>query len=343
MNLKRLLLILSIFAFSLLVFIYTDSKKEESADVNFWNYDFNELKYTPPLEGFEEKDQYISSPFILKRYYTGLKSHPFFEVSGVDVDSKIEYKYEGGYPVKNVFIDFSILKTRTMSKEDPSSLSKFSISANSPKIELGNDRVYEKTLLVGEKTRDKSSRYVLTENFLIALQNYILDKFTNKLNSLRHRQLLNIGDDSLIEIKIKGESNTYQFEDHGKGSWLKFKGKLEPVDTTLFTQLESSIKPLSYDLYPDDEIADGFAVATKLTSGVPLWTFEFKTDQNQITTLLIFESINFKGTHYKPVLRKVNQWTESPAFIKEDIFLHILQLIKEIYNQPSNTTPTQRN
>jgi len=336
-------LILSIFAFSLLVFIYTDSKKEESADVNFWNYDFNELKYTPPLEGFEEKDQYISSPFILKRYYTGLKSHPFFEVSGVDVDSKIEYKYEGGYPVKNVFIDFSILKTRTMSKEDPSSLSKFSISANSPKIELGNDRVYEKTLLVGEKTRDKSSRYVLTENFLIALQNYILDKFTNKLNSLRHRQLLNIGDDSLIEIKIKGESNTYQFEDHGKGSWLKFKGKLEPVDTTLFTQLESSIKPLSYDLYPDDEIADGFAVATKLTSGVPLWTFEFKTDQNQITTLLIFESINFKGTHYKPVLRKVNQWTESPAFIKEDIFLHILQLIKEIYNQPSNTTPTQRN
>ncbi len=341
MNLKRLLLILSIFVLTLLVFIYTDSKKEESADVNFWNYDFNEMKYTPPLEGFEDKDQYITTPFKMKRYYTGLKSHPFFEVSGVDVDSKIEYKYEGGYPVKNVFIDFSILKTRTLSQEDPSSLSKFSISANSPKIELGNDGVYEKTLLVGEKTRDKSSRYVLTENFLIALQNYILDKFTNKLNSLRHRQLLNIGDDSLIEIKVKGESNTYQFEDHGKGNWLKFKGKLEPVDTTLFSQLESSVKPLSYDLYPDDEIADGFAVATKLTSGTPLWTLEFKTDQNQITTLLIFESINFKGTHYKPVLRKVNQWTESPAYIKEDIFLHILQLTKEIYDQPGNTA-TQR-
>jgi len=336
MNLKRLILVLFVFGLTLLVFLYTDLKKEESSDVNFWNYDFNEVKYTPPLEGFIDKDQYISHPFILKRYYTGLKSHPFFEVSGVDVDSKVEYKYEGGYPVKNVFIDFSILKTRTMSQEDPNTLQKFSISENSPKIELGNDRVIEKTLLVGERTKDKSSRYVLTENFLIALQNYIIDKFTNKLSSLRHRQLLSIGDDSLIEIKVKGESNTYQFEDHGKGSWLKFKGKLEPVDTSLFSQLESSIKPLSYDLYPDDEIADGFAVATKLTSGVPAWTFEFKTDQNQITTLLIYESIQFKGTHYKPVVRKVNQWTESPAYIKEDIFLHILQLTKEIYDQPGS-------
>jgi hypothetical protein len=336
MNPKRLLLILSIFGLTLLVFIYTDSKKEESADVNFWNYDFSEVKYTPPLDGFADKDQYIPNPFILKRYSTGLKSHPFFEVSGVDVNSNIEYKYEGGYPVKNVFIDYSILKTRTLSQEDPSMLPKFSISANSPKIELGNDGVYEKTLLIGERTNDKSSRYVLTENFLISLQNYVIDKFTNKLSSLRHRQLLSIGDDSLIEIKVKGEGNTYQFEDHGKGSWLKFKGKLEPVDTTLFSQLESSVKPISYDLYPDDEIADGFAVATKLTSGVPLWTLEFKTDQNQITTLLIFESINFKGTHYKPVVRKVNQWTESPAYIKEDIFLHILQLTKEIYDQPKS-------
>lgn len=342
MNIKRLLITLSVFAFTLLVFLFTETKKEESSDVNFWNYDFEELKYTPPGEGFPEKDLFISVPLVFRRYHTGLKSHPFFEVRSLDPSSNLEYQYEGGYPVKNVFIDFSILKTKTMSREDSSSLSQFSLQMFSPKIELGKDGVYEKTLLIGEKNKDKSSRYVYTEDFLITLQNYILDKFTNKPQSLRHRQILSLGDELFVEIKLKTETGTFHFENHGSRKWFQFKGKWEPIDSNQFNRMESILKSLSYDLYPDDEMADGFAVASQLSSGKPQWILDLITDKNQGTTLQIYDGIQFKGTHYRPILRKRDQWIESPAYIKEDTLLQIMQLAKEMYDTPTSE-PNQRN
>ncbi len=342
MNLKRLLITLSVFAFTLLVFLFTETKKEESSDVNFWNYDFEELKYTPPGEGFPEKELFLSVPLIFKRSHTGLKSHPFFEIRGIDPSSNLEYRYEGGYPVKNAFIDFSVLKTKTMSREDSSTLSQFSLQPFSPKIELGKGGTYEKILLLGEKNRDKSSRYALTEDFLITLQNYIVDKFTNKPQSLRHRQILSLGDELFIEIKLKTENGIFHFENHGSEKWFQFKGKWESVDSNQFSRMESILKSLSYDLYPDDDMADGFVVASQLSSGKPQWTLDLVTDRNQGTTLLIYDGIQFKGTHYCPILRKRDQWTESPAYMKEDTLLQILQLAKEMYDTPASGT-NQRN
>jgi hypothetical protein len=342
MNLKRLLITLSVFTFTLLVFLFTETKKEESSDVNFWNYDFEELQYTPPEDGYPEKDLFISLPLIFKRYHTGLRSHPFFEVRGLDPSSHVEYQYEGGYPVKNAFIDFSVLKTKTMSKEDSNTLTKFSLQTYSPKIELGEKGIYEKSLLIGEKNRDKSSRYVLTEGFLITLQNYMIDKFTNKPQSLRHRQILSLGDDLLSEIKLKTETSVFHFQNHGSGKWFQFKGKWEVVEPNPINRMESILKSLSYDLYPDDEIADGFTVAAQLTSGKPQWTLDLITDKNQGISLHIYEEITFKSTHYCPIVRKKAQWTESPAYIKKDTLLQIIQLAKEMYDTPTNGT-NQRN
>ena len=341
MNFKRIILVIGIFAFTLIIFLYTDFHKEDSADVSFWTYDFNELIYTPPGENFKDKSEFNSNSFRVKRNLVGLKNHPFFEVSGKDISSEIEYHYEGGYPAKNLFNEFSILTTKTMAKEEKSLLEKFSINPDSPKVELGSDGKMQKLLLLGERNRDKTARYVLTEEFLITLPNYIIDKFTSKPQSLRHRQFLSVGDDIYQEIKAKIENQNLFFENHGKDSknnnedkWFKQKGKLEKINPEQFSRLDGLLKSLSYDLYPDDDIADGFAVATKLTSGNPIFEIELLTDKNRTTKLFFYEAINFKDTHYMPVIRKVDKWLESPAYIKQDTFFQLQYILNEIQTSP---------
>lgn len=341
MNFKRIILVLGVFTLTLLIFLYTDFHKEDSADVSFWTYDFNELNYTPPGENFKDKNEFNSNSFRVRRYLVGLKNNPFFEVRGKDSSSEIEYFYEGGFPAKNLFNEFSVLNTKTMAKEEKSLLEKFSISPDSPKIELGYDGEMEKVLSLGERNRDKTARYVLTEEFLITLPNYVIDKFTSKPQSLRHRQILSLGDDSLEEIKGKFENQSYFFENHGKDpknnnedKWFKQKGKMEKINPEQFSRLDGLLKSLSYDLYPDDDIADGFAVATKLTSGNPIFEIELLTDKNRSTTVFFYEAINFKDTHYMPVIRKVDKWQESPAYIKQDTFFQLQYILNEIQSSP---------
>ncbi len=341
MNFKRVFIVLGVFALTLFIFLYTDFHKEDSTDVSFWTYDFNELVYTPPGENFKDKIEFNSKPFRVKRNLIGLKNHPFFEVRGKDPSSEIEYLYEGGYPAKNLFNEFSILSTKTMAKEEKSLLEKFSINSDSPKIELGNDGEMEKLILIGERNRDRSARYVLTEEFLITLPNFVIDKFTSKPQSLRHRQVLSVGNESLQEIKVKFENQNLFFENHGKDSknnsedkWFKQKGKLEKINPEQFSRLDGLLKSLSYDLYPDDEIADGFAVAKKLTSGNPIFEIELLTENSRITLLSLYEAINFKDTHYMPVIRKVDKWQESPAFIKQDTYFQLLYILNEIQSSP---------
>jgi hypothetical protein len=340
-NFKRIILVLGVFALTLFIFIYTDFHKEDSADVSFWIYDFNELIYTPPGENFKDKGEFNSNSFLVKRNLVGLKNHPFFEVRGKEPSSEIEYLYEGGYPAKNLFNEFSILNTKTMAKEEKSLLEKFSINPDSPKIELGNDGEMEKVLLFGERNKDKTARYVLTEEFLITLPNYTIDKFTSKPQSLRHRQILSVGDDTIQEIKAKFEKQNLYFENHGKDPknnnediWFKQNGKMEKINPEQFSRLDGLLKSLSYDLYPDDDIADGFAVATKLAKGTPIFELELVTDKNRTTTLFFYESINFKDTHYMPVIRKVDKWQESPAYIKQDTFFQLQYILNEIQSSP---------
>ena len=339
MNVKRLVVILSVFLLILMVFLFLEPKQDDSVDITFWTYEFDVLKYSPPKDDYPEKDVFLKNPIKIFRQQSGLKTNPFFIVSGIDPSSKLEYNYEGGYPSKNLFTELSNLKTKTMAKEDLSLLKKFNLLESSPKIELGDESTTEKILLIGEKTKDKSARYVTTEDFLITIPNYIIDKFTNNLQYLRHRQLLSIGEDTYLLIKGSFENTIFEFENHGKNEkknnqevWFQFRGKLEEINPNIFSKLDGQLKSISYDLYPDEELADGFAVANQLTSTPPVLQLEILTEKKRKVRIQFYESIQFKDIHYTPVKRSIDGWTESPAYIKNETTLLLLQILKEIKN-----------
>lgn len=323
MSLKRFIITLGIFCILLGIFLFLEPKRDEAPEVTFWTYEFDEIRYTPPLSGFIEKNVFFQNPFIIKRRLEGIHENTIFEISGKENETGIEYSYEGGYTVKNLFNELSVLKSKTMAKEDPALLTKFALTADSPTIELGNDGTMEKKILLGEKNRDKSGRYILTEDFLLALPNYIADKFTGSFKSLRQNQVFSTGEDSLLEIKVQLEGKKFYLENRDREgkqnpeSWFLEKGKMERVNPDGFNRFMADLRNLTFDLYPDDEGADGFAVANQLTSIEPDMTLQLTTGKKRKYIFRVFSEIRLIDTPFRPVSRSIDEFKESPSYIKE--------------------------
>lgn len=324
MSLRRFLVTLSVFLFLLGVFLFLEPKKEESPEVTFWTYDFTELQYTPPAPEFPESPSFFPDPLLIRRTIANFDDPPFFEVSGKDPSTGLDYRYEGGYTVKNLFNELSQLRSKTMAEEEPELLKNFSLLSSSPTLSLGNDGGVEKTIRIGEKTRDKTGRYILTENFILALPNYIWEKFSGSVQALRQNQAFPSSEDSFLEIRIRIGEKVILFENHDRDgklnpqSWFLVRGKLNEVASEPFSRLVSNLRNLSIDLYPDQNGADGLAVANQLTAGTPDSEIELKTGKKKKFTIRFYADIQFGDNAYTPVRRSMQGWDESPVYLNSN-------------------------
>lgn len=344
MSLRRLAVTLGVFLFLLGIFLFLDPKKEESPDVTFWSYDFSELHYTPPGQDFPEKEAFFPEPLQIRRTLSGFDDLPFFEVLGKDPGTGIEFSYEGGYPVKNLFNELTVLRSKTLTNEDPELIKTFSLLPSSPTLTLGSDGEVGKLIRIGEKNRDKSGRYILTENFILTLPNYILEKFSGSPHTLRQNQVFPSGEDSILEVRFRIGNSSFLFENHDREgkltpqTWFLMKGKLIGVPAEPFSRFLSNLRNLPIDLYPDQNGADGFAVARELTSGIPEAEIEFKTGKKKKIEIHFFPEIRFGDSTYSPVRRKIQNWVESPVFLNTNR-LQTLKANLEELNSSSQEKP----
>ncbi|MCB1141068.1 MAG: hypothetical protein H7A24_02275 [Leptospiraceae bacterium] len=327
----------AILLFLLYIFLYTDEKKDDTTEVNFWRYDFDELRYIPGKNDSDEK--FFNEKFEIKRIHKGLKSNPFFRIH--KKDSGKDISYEAGHLSKNLFTDFSVLNTKTMAEADEEILKKFSINDHSPRIELYNSGELGKILRIGSLNRDRSYRYLEAEGYLIGIPDYIISRFTGEESLLRQKQLLTIGDDLLLSLNYSGDMGNFQFvnvpnheRNPAKQVWLKAHKSRIRINPSSISNLDGIVKKLSYDIYPDDEKGEGQAVAENLVSDKEIHTLEIHLVSGKKIRIRFFPPVMLNSVFYHPVLRTIDDWKESPAYINQSNVNTLLQAIKHIEDEP---------
>ncbi len=337
---KKILLILSSFVFLGIVFFFTEEKKEDLTEIEFWNINPNKIVYSPPKENSELYSKFSLDELVLEKKEIGLKETPIFLIKGKSSKTKEDYTYEANYNFKNFFSEISILKTKGLNAANPELLEKFKIQKNlSPSLKLYNSDKLLKEVFLGEEDKN-SNRYLHSDKYLFLTQNYIFQKFTNSLFENRERNYLRSGEFEFgktifIKEKLKTSIENQVYSKNGTqvSKWYRTgngKTRLEPsIGSTVFSNLQN----LKADLYPDEEDGQGFEIAKELVKTEAIYSIEVFLSSGVHYILKVFPKVSFKEKTYYPIIKEIDRiGIESVSYTKQE---SILQLI-ESFNRVSS-------
>ncbi|MCB1176228.1 MAG: DUF4340 domain-containing protein [Leptospiraceae bacterium] len=342
-------LVLGVFVLFIAIF-FTDEKPPERTDVNFWKIDFSKIIYNSP--GGEVSTSFISEAFELERISIGLKENPIFLMRGEDNTSKTTYTYEVGFQVKNLFTELSNLNTKTMAEADEDIISKFELKEGvSPFLEFKDGDSTLKKMILGKENSDKSIRYALADGFLISIGNYIGNKFTIDKTELREKQYFPISSHQFKKLIFKSEKlflsleNRFTKKDNVvTQNWFKKESKFSRLNPNTSNRLDSLLRGVNVDLYPDSKNGQGFAIIEELLKDSPSSSIEIEVTNGLTYKVQFYPRTNFNEKNYVPAVRTIEGVVEeSPVYLVEATIKDLFELFIKIKEEPEWQDPPKKN
>lgn len=337
--LSKILIPVLIIAGLLLSVLYVDEKKEDQTDIQLWKKDIDEIRYIPSPKP-SDTDKLSKRKFSLHKKDRGVKKNPFFYVS-VEGASKM-HQYEAGYMVKNLFTDMTLRKTKVFEKVDVDTQKKLGIDpSSSASAELYYSGKKEESFLFGKENREKNGRLILHNLTLASLDNYIAEKFYDPIFNLREKTLVNTGEAKISKFTFQSDDLNVSFDVRTvdeknvvRTIWSKFTTKKMLVNPSSGSRLEGKIAALSYDLFPDEENGQGFEVIENLSKGKETASLDFVFENGKKLQIKIFIKTDINGANYYPVIKRTDDFTDSPAYMKENSLRELADTVKQIKDEP---------
>ncbi|HNF25464.1 MAG TPA: hypothetical protein PLJ29_12125 [Leptospiraceae bacterium] len=345
MKLYKILIPVLILAGLLLAVLYVDEKKEEQTDIQLWKKDIDEIRYIPPTKP-SDTEKLSKRKFSLHKKERGVKKNPFFYVS---IEGAVQkHQYEAGYMVKNLFTDMTLRRTKVFEKVDVETQKKLGIDPSaSASAELYYGGKKEESFLFGKENREKNGRLILHNLTLASLDNYIAEKFYDPVFGLREKTLVNTGEAKISKFTFQSDDLNVSFDVRTvdeknvvRTYWSKFTTKKMLINPSSGSRLEGKIAALSYDLFPDEENGQGFEVIEALTKGKDAApaketaVLDFLFENGKKVQIKFFIKTDINGANYYPVIRKTDDFTESPAYMKENSLRELADTVKQIKDEP---------
>lgn len=332
---KFLVLVLS-FSFLIAVFFFTKEKKEDQQEIELWNINPSSIKFFPPKEKSELVSKFSTDELEFEKKEISLKTSPLFWIKGKSVEGK-NYFYEGNYNVKNLFSELSILRTKGLNEEKSEYLEKFQLNKElSPKIEIYSGSKLQKEITLGKDS--DSSRYILTDNSIVLVQNFIFQKFTNSKFELRERNYVRAGEFELQRInyvkdsdKISLENQAFTKEGVNSSKWFKISGGKIRIEPSLGSTIYANLQSLKASIYPDEENGEGFEISEELVKNQIFANLEVQFTNGQSYTVKIYPKVVMKDKTYYPAIKEVDlNHKESVSYIEEDSVKKLIESFDRI-------------
>ncbi|WCL50032.1 DUF4340 domain-containing protein [Leptospira sp. GIMC2001] len=340
MKYKALLGALAIFGM-FLVMILTEEKQDYKTEEIYWKKDIHELQYAPPSEEWNSNNNqnYIKKSLTIKRLDKGgFSKLPFFIIETKDSENG-NTTYEAGFNAKNLFTELSVLKINTVLDSNPSYLKEYKIEdKSSPTFSILESKEPEQILL-GKELNDKTAISFAHANYILTTKAHTFRRFQAELFSFRERQLVNVGTGFIQKIRIKNSAETVEIENSPSpneqggrnNSWRRNTGTRLVFAPNLGDELDSAVKSLRYDLFPDEPNGASLEVANELTKSDLDTTIEVWTSDGFQYKILLFPKTSISEKDYRPVLRTVvGLIEESPAYVNNDTVSRLINIADRI-------------
>ena len=331
---KKIFLLAGIIVAVFIVFLFSEEKLEYGSEAELWKYNFDLIQYTPPREDWDgkDRDRFYKIPVTMKRE-GNIFNRYIFEIIFKDTETGKDIVYEGAHNVKNLFTELAVLKIRTVvSKQDD--LNGLGIDPEkSPAITLGRG-IDMKRIILGNRTSDNNSRFFMYNNKIYAAHAFIFERFTGLTNNHRMRQIISITDSYVERVslydsssRLVGELENSQTEKNGR-KMNQWKGKKTFTEQKSLN-VDSVMRSLRIDLYPDETNGQGFSVAEVLTGFPKTGTWKIEMADGTRIVLDLFPPTDIKNIKYIPVKRSLGSLKESAGYILKDSVEKFRSLLQE--------------
>jgi hypothetical protein len=344
---KKPLILFSSFLILAIVFYFTEERQSDLQEIEFWKLNPSKLIYSPPNENSIHHSKFSKDELIIEKKEIGLKNAPLFFIKGKSKsNNNFEYTYEANYNIKNLFSELSILRTKSINESKEEYLKKFSITPDSPKLEIYESNKLSKTILIGEEDKN-SNRYIQSDKYLILIQNFPIQKLTNSIFENRERTYARTGEYELNRVQIQTEGLQTSIENQigsKNGSpyskWFRVSSGKTRIDPILGGNFFSALQNLKVDLYPDEENGEGFEIAKELVNTKPNTIIDVYQTNGVHMIIKVFPKVVIKEKTYFPILKEIeNHALESVSYTKQESYTQLIDTINKIqtageWNEP---------
>ncbi len=347
---KKTFAIIAGFALLLIIFLFTEKKQENLKEEILWKINPTKISLFPPKNGKEFEGNFINERIDFVRYANLLKDTALFSISSIDKETGRNIVFECGYHCKNLFTEVSVLKILSAVFSEESYRKNLNIDADSSSIIAlyNNDKIL-KELLIGKESSDKARRFFEIDGKIYSAHSYIFNRFKDYPQNFRERQIFSTVNSKMKNMEFVSENKTVKIQvaqitenSIEKNSYVRTSQKKIIIEPLLGDSLEASLKSLKIELYPDDKNGEGFSVANELTKSKENFKLKIILTNNIQVTLRIFPMTNIKDVKLRPIVRQLQDITESPAYIKEEDFKKIEEDFEKIFTAESYKKPNAK-
>jgi hypothetical protein len=351
---KKILLAVGAIILLLVIFLTTEEKKDYLTEETYWKKTIESITYRPPSEDWkgEDREEFIEKELILRlEDKGGMKKTPLFSVETTSKEtnsqgSSEKLVYEAGYNAKNLFNELSVFKIKSVTDAKPSFLDEYSIDfEKSPKLTI-SDGKKDIPLHLGKEIKDQSLYAISDEKFLLSATAHTFRRFRSQAISFRERNLVSAGNGYLKKIRLRDSTGELEIENNptsnkGGGTqnvWRRNSGTRLVFDPKLGDDLDSVLKSLRYEMFPDEE-EDGLAVIQELMSLPKNQQWEIWTSEGRHYKIVLFSKTLIGDKEYRPTLRLIDgKLQETPAYSSDAVGNRLSQSVEKI----RKATPWQR-
>ncbi|MCB1189117.1 MAG: hypothetical protein H7A23_22715 [Leptospiraceae bacterium] len=337
-----------------LVFFLTEKREEYLKEEVFWKVNPDKIIYHPPSKDFAEKFQDFSQvQLTIEKHNVSLKVPPIFTVTGIDPTSNTTFVYEGGYNVKNLFTELSVLRIKSIHIIEDELLKKMDLSLkDSPRIEMYKNDKLVKAIFMGNVK--SNLRRIVADNYILTTLNHPFDKFRGSIAKFRERQVFHPGQYYIQKVFYKAESQNIHIENEPNeykepigNVWYKYDGKKMKIDPLFGNEMLRILKSLNIALFPDEPDGQGFEIAKILLDAQTNQEIEIFTSDGIDYHLKFYPPVDILNKRYIPCKRVIkNIFQESVVYVREEdlgkLFnsFNTIQKAKE-YVEPKHQKPKE--
>jgi hypothetical protein len=338
---KKILIAIAGIVFLLIVFLTTEENKDFLTEETYWKKNISEIRYTPPQSDWSgiKGQEFLAQAFSLIRLNKGnVKSPPIFIIKSQGINGE-ELVYEAGYNVKNLFTELSVLKIKSVVEAKPSYMEEYSIDLEkSPRLDI-LDGKKSLTLHLGIEIPDKSLFSFSDGKFILSTFAHSFRRFKTKIEFFRERNLVSTGNGYITKIRLKTSKELLEIENSpeedklgvNKNVWRRNTGTRLVFPPELGDELDSLLKSLRYELFPDDGGYEGVAIIKELTMMPIEMEWEVWTSEGRIYKIMLFPRTNLGDKDYRPTIRTIEgNLEESPAYTSEEMVQRLIQTSDKI-------------
>ncbi|MBE7413020.1 MAG: DUF4340 domain-containing protein [Leptospiraceae bacterium] len=327
---KKIFIAVVVFTFLLVLFLFVDEDRENLKEEILWKESPDKIVFSPPRsKKIFEKMQ--DSELIFMRYANWFQDTAFFTVESDDKESEKRILYECNYQCKNLFMELSVLKILSAAFAEDGYRKNLSISfENSPAISLSKNNKVLKEFYLGNESRDKSRRFFETGGKIYSTHSYIFNKFLENPIGFRELNVFPLGISKIKKIELISEEKKVQLvvnpvieNNSERNSYIRLSQKKILLDPALGDLLFTGLRDLKVDRYPDSLNGEGFLVAEELIKTKETKEIQISLSNNIQISLKVFPVTNIKEVKLRPVVRKIQNITESASYISDEFMKNI--------------------